>query len=336
MRKIALITLILLFFIGLAGCNKNPLTKINLAEVTHSIFYAPQYVAISQKFFEKEGLKVTLINAQGADHVMTALLSKDVQIGLCGPEASIYVYNNGQEDYAINFIQLTKRDGSFIFGRTPIENFDIKMLKGKSILGGRKGGVPEMTLEYVIKQAGLTVSQNSFENDVNVRVDVAFGAMAGAFVSGEGDYTTLFEPTATEIEREGNGYVLASVGQLSGEIPYTAYCTNKSYFEKNQDILERFTRAIYQGQKFVQENDDLTVAKALESFFPDSPLDDLINVVHRYRLIDAWCSTPYFKEEGFERLMDVMSLAGELEKRAPYTTIVNNSIAQKIINEDKK
>lgn len=336
MKRIALFTLVLLFFIGLVGCDKTPLTKINLAEVTHSIFYAPQYIAINQKFFEKEGLKVTLINAQGADHVMTSLLSKDVQIGLCGPEASIYVYINGEEDYAVNFIQLTQRDGSFIFGRSPIPNFDISMLKGKSILGGRKGGVPEMTLEYVIKQSGLTVSQNSFDGDVNVRVDVAFGAMAGAFVQGQGDFTTLFEPTATEIEREGNGYVLASVGQLSGEIPYTAYCVINSYYNQNQDILERFTRAIYQGQKFVQEKDDLTVAKALASFFPESSLEDLTSVVRRYRAIDAWCSTPFFKEDGFERLLDVMMLADELDRRVPYNTIVNNSIAEKIINEFKK
>ena len=233
----------------------------------------------------------------------------------------------------VNFIQLTQRDGSFIVGREQIENFDVTMLKNKSILGGRKGGVPEMTLEYVIKQAGLTLAHNSFENDVNVRIDVQFGAMAGAFISGEGDFTTLFEPTATQIERQGHGYVLAAVGALSGEIPFTAYSCNKSYLEKNHEILEKFTRAIYKGQKYVQENSNRDVAIAMQPSFVDASLDDLIMVVARYRSIDAWCHTPSFKEEGLNRLMDIMELAGELTVRAPFEKIVDNSLAERIIDE---
>ncbi|HHU24898.1 MAG: ABC transporter substrate-binding protein [Bacilli bacterium] len=333
MKKYLLLLILLLSMIGITGCKDDDLIKIHLAEVAHSVFYAPQYVALNKGFFEEEGLKVEITNVNGADKVMAALLSGDVQIGLCGPEASIYVYNNGQEDYMVNFIQLTQRDGSFIVGREQIENFDVTMLKNKSILGGRKGGVPEMTLEYVIKQAGLTLAHNSFENDVNVRIDVQFGAMAGAFISGEGDFTTLFEPTATQIERQGHGYVLAAVGALSGEIPFTAYSCNKSYLEKNHEILEKFTRAIYKGQKYVQENSNRDVAIAMQPSFVDASLDDLIMVVARYRSIDAWCHTPSFKEEGLNRLMDIMELAGELTVRAPFEKIVDNSLAERIIDE---
>ncbi len=217
--------------------------------------------------------------------------------------------------------------------REKIDNFTIDMLKGKSILGGRAGGVPEMTLEYVIKQSGLTLARNSSEADVNVRTDVQFGAMSGAFISGEGDFTTLFEPNCTELELEGKGYVVASVGELSGEIPYTAYSTTKRFLTKNQDKLEKFTRAIYRGQQFVHNNTDEVVAKVLQKTFKEQSLESLIRIVKRYREIDAWCKTPIFKEAGFEKLMDVMELAGELNKRAPYEILVDNSIANKVLNE---
>lgn len=299
--------------------------------MVHSIFYAPQYIAISEGYFEEEGLKIDLYNANGADKVTAALLSGGVDIGLQGPEPTIYLANQEHENYLINFIQLTQKDGSFIMARMPIDDFDITMLKGKSILGGRAGGVPEMTLEYVIKQAGLTLKQNSTDADVNVRTDIQFAAMSGAFISGDGDFTTLFEPTCTEVEQAGYGYVVASVGELSGEIPYTAYSTTRKYFENNQDILEKFTRAIYKGQQFVKNNSDEEVAKILKKTFKEISQENLEIIVKRYRAIDAWCETPIFGEAGFNKLMDVMSLAGELDKRADYNKIVNNSIGKKVI-----
>ena len=229
-KKFIVMILLLLSLVSIVSCKENKIKKIKVAEVAHSVFYAPQYVALELGYFEEEGLEIDLFNANGADKVTSSLLSGDVQIGLQGPEPTIYLYKNNSKDYLVNFAQLTNTDGSFIFGREPIENFDLTMLKGKSILGGRAGGVPEMTLEYVLKKAGLTIAKNSFDADVNVRTDVAFGAMAGAFLSGEADFTTLFEPTASEMVASGKLYLLASVGQYAGDVAFTAYSCSLKYF----------------------------------------------------------------------------------------------------------
>lgn len=326
--------IVCVFFV--CSCKTNNLTKIRVAEVAHSVFYAPQYVAIEQGYFEEEGLEIELINANGADKVTSSLLSKDVQIGLQGPEPTIYLYNNDHNNYLVNFAQLTQTDGSFIFGREKIDNFDLSMLKGKSILGGRKGGVPEMTLEYILKNAGLVVKQNDDnvdpeKNEVNVRTDVAFGAMAGSFLAGEGDFTTLFEPTATDLVASGKAYLLCSVGEYAGKVPYTAYSTTLSYYNDNKEIISKFLRAIYKGQQFVINNKDEEVAKSMQKSFPDIRIDVLTSVVKRYREIDAWCANPYFAEEGFNRLMDIMALAGELDNRAPYNKLVDNTLVNEML-----
>lgn len=305
--------------------------KIKLAEVTHSVFYAPQYVAIEQGFYEEEDIEIELLNTQGADKTMAALLSKEVQIGLMGPEASIYVYNQGSKEYAINFAQLTKRDGSFIVGREANTNFQIADLAGKEILGGRKGGVPEMTLEYAIKNAGLVIGEDIASGEVNVRTDVQFGVMAGAFTGGEGDYVTLFEPLATALEKEGTGYIMTSVGQETGEIPYTAYCALNTYIEENEDVILRFTRATYKGQQFVKEHSAREIAEIIAPHFKEVAIEDLTIVVERYKSIDAWCEEPTLKEESLNRLMDVMELAGELDQRAPYDVIVTTKYAEEAI-----
>lgn len=328
--------LIIMLLLGCISCKKDDLIKIKVAEVAHSVFYAPQYIAIDQGYFEEEGLKIELINANGADKVTSALLSGDVQIGLQGPEPTIYLYNNNKDNYLVNFAQLTQTDGSFIFGREKIENFDLSMLKGKSILGGRKGGVPEMTLEYILKNNGLVVKQNdenvSVElNEVNVRTDVAFAAMAGSFLAGEGDFTTLFEPTASDLVNSGKAYLLCSVGEYAGKVPYTAYSTTLNYYSNNQDIIKKFIKAIYKGQQYVMNNSDEVVGKSLQKSFPDISLEVLTSVSSRYREIDAWCSTPYFNEDGFNKLMDIMALAGELDTRAPYTKLVNNDLVNEIL-----
>ena len=337
--KMSILLLTILLIPTLSSCKNNNLKKIRVAEVAHSVFYAPQYVAIELGYFEDEGLEIELINSNGADKVTAALLSNDVEIGLQGPEPTIYLYNSDQKNYLINFAQLTRTDGSFIFGKEPIDDFDLTMLKGKSILGGRAGGVPEMTLEYALKMAGLNVVRNAEvvdSNSVNVRTDVAFGAMAGAFLAGEGDFTTLFEPTATEIVSSNKAYLLCSVGELVGEVPYTAYSTTVKYFNENEDTLIKFTRAIYRARVYIENATDEEVATLMVNQFPDSSVEELTDVVKRYREINAWSLDLYFGEAGFNRLMDIMELAGELDKRADYEKIVNNNIVEKVVNEFKK
>lgn len=318
-----------LLCMGLAGCADNPdLQKITVSEVAHSVFYAPQYVAMEKGFFAEEGLQIELTNGQGADKVMTAVLSGQVDIGLAGPEASIYVYNEKREDFAQVFAQVTKRDGSFLVARQPDPDFKWEDLKGKYIIGGRKGGVPEMTLEYVLKKNGLDI-----EKDLTLDTSVQFAVMAGAFTGGTGDYVALFEPTAAMLEQEGKGYVVASFGEESGEIPYTAYFAKKSYLENNSDTVQRFTRALYKGQQWVASHTPEEVAEALMPAFPDSDLKTLTAVAKRYQEIDAWCQDPILKEDSLNRLQEVMEEAGELKQRAPYEELINTSFAQKAIDQ---
>lgn len=335
MKKKCFLVLLCAALILFSGCGntaqEEQMKKITVGEVTHSIFYAPQYVALSLGYFEEEGLDVDLINLQGADKVMSAMISDEIQIGLMGPEASVYVANQNLEDYAVNFAQLTQRDGSFFVGREPIDDFQFNQLKQAEIIGGRKGGMPEMTLEYVLKTNGLDIGVDDATKTVNVRTDIQFAAMAGSFLSGEGDYVTLFEPTATQFEREGKGYILTSIGAHSGNIPYTAYSAAKSYLEQNPDVIQRFTNAIYKGQQFVAQNEAADIAPLLQPYFADITLDDLEKVVQRYKSIEAWDTNPILEPEALEKLMDVMVLAGQLEQRADYDKIVTTQFAEAAI-----
>lgn len=312
-----------------SGCGKQEdRTLVRLNEVTHSVFYAPLYAAINLGYFEEEGIELELTNGQGADKVMTALLTGQADIGLMGPEATIYVYNQGQEDYAVNFAQLTIRDGSFLMGREPDPDFTWDKVRGMSIIGGRKGGMPLMTLEYVLKNNGIIPGE-----DVEVLTHIQFALMAGAFTGGEGDYVTLFEPVATALEMEGVGYVVASVGEDSGEIPYTVFSARKSFLAANSDIIQKFTNAIYRGQLWVAENSPEEIARVILPAFPDADVAVLTNVIERYKEIDAWATTPVFTEEAFTRLQDVMEMAGELDKRAPYDQLVTNEFAKKAMEQ---
>lgn len=329
-----LITTIVLLSVLLTGCGKTAKgekVKITLSEVTRSVFYAPQYVAINKGFFEEEGIDLEITTGQGADKVMTAVISGQVDIGFSGPEACVYVYNEGKEDYAVVFAQLTKRDGSFLVGRTPEPDFKWENLRGKYIIGGRKGGVPLMTLEYVLKQHGLVPNV-----DLTVDTSVQFAVMAGAFTGGTGDYVTLFEPTATMLEKEGKGYVLASIGQESGEIPYTCYYAKKNFIEKNPEIIQKFTNALYKGQLWCQSHTPKEIAEVIQPSYPDTDMETLEAVAKRYKEIDAWNQDPILKEEALNRLMDVMQEAGELTQRAPYDKIVTTTFAEKAIKEIKK
>ena len=323
--------LVISLAISFAACGEKDLVEIRLNEVTHSIFYAPQYVALNLGFFEEEGLSIDLINGQGADKVMTAVLSGQADIGFSGPEAAIYVYNEGKEDHAVVFAQLTKRDGAFLVGRYPQPDFKWTDTKGKFIIAGRKGGVPEMTLEYVLKKHGVMPGE-----DVELDTSTQFALMAGAFTGGMGDYVALFEPVASTLEREGRGYIVASVGKDSGEIPYTAYYAKKSYISKNPDIIQKFTNAIYRGQIWVDTHTPEEVAEAIKDSFPDSDLELLTTVARRYKEQDTWCTDPDMKEESLNLLQEVMKTAGELEKEAPHEALVDNSFAEKAIKSIKK
>ena len=330
---IAILVIILVVGITLISKNvevkPNPsgeaLTKLTVSEVTHSVFYAPQYLAINLGFFKDEGIDIELINSAGADKVMTAVLSNDVQIGFAGPEASIYIYNEGSKDFAQVFAQVTKRDGSFLISR---ESGDFKWedLKGKHILPGRKGGVPYMTLQYVLNKHGLNT-----ETDLNFDNSISFDAMASAFVSGTGDYVTVFEPIATSFEIENKGHIVASVGEAADEIPYTAYFAKKSYIESNPEVIQKFVNAIYKGQTWVDTHSAEEIAKELLVSFPDTNLEVLTKVVERYKSIEAVNTTPIKAKESFERVKEVMTNAGEVEKVAPYEEIVNNRFAEESI-----
>ncbi|NLK69354.1 MAG: ABC transporter substrate-binding protein [Clostridiaceae bacterium] len=326
-RFFLILSLVILLI--LPGCGTKELKEITLNEVTHSIFYSPQYVAINKGFFEEEGLKITLVNGAGADKVMTAVLSGHADIGFSGPEACIYVYNEGKDDYGVVFAQLTKRDGSFLVAREPMPDFKWEDVRGKFIIGGRKGGVPLMTLEYVLKENNLYPGK-----DVEVDTSIQFALMGGAFLSGMGDYVTLFEPVASTFEKEGTGYIVASMGEASGEIPYTAYYAKKSYIEKNPDVIQSFTNAIYKAQQWIENSSDREVAEAIKDSFPDIEIDLLETVVRRYKDQDTWCKTPVMKEESLIRLQKVMQEAGELSECAPFNKVVDNSFAQKAIESE--
>ena len=333
MKKILVIIIIVAVIIAGAviysmnnKTNDNDLKKISVNEVARSVFYAPQYVAINNGFFRKEGLEIELTTGQGADKVMTAVLAGQSDIGFAGPEASIYVYNEGKEDYAEVFAQMTKRDGSFLVSKTDTDNFSWNDLEGKTVIPGRKGGVPYMTFEYVLKQNGIDP-----ETDVNLDDSIKFDLMAGAFAGGDAEYVTLFEPTASMTEEAGKGYVVASVGEASGEIPYTAYFAKKSYIEENKDVIQGFTNAIYKGQQWVKQHSAKEIAEVIQDFFPDTDLDMLTKSIQSYMDIDAWNDIPVLKEEAFNRLQTVMKEAGELDKEAPYNKVINNEFAENSI-----
>ena len=312
----------------LCGCSQESkdLVTVRLNEVTHSVFYAPQYVAMELGFFEEEGIAIELTNGGGADKVMTAVVSGQSDIGLAGPEACIYIYNQGKDDYPRIFAQLTKRDGSFLIGRTD-EDFTWENLRGKTIIGGRKGGMPEMTLEYVMKQNGVVPHV-----DAVVDTSVQFNMMAGAFTGGQGDYVALFEPAATEVVNAGQGYLLCSIGEESGEIPYTAYFASQTYLQENSDVVAGFCRALHKAMVWIESHTDEEVAQVMLPQFPDTDLAVLTAVTARHREIDAWNTALTMEQSSLERLEAVMTEAGELQKEqwVDFAALVDNSWAEAV------
>ena len=318
--------LVLSALLALSGCAKNPddaLTPVTLNEVAHSIFYAPQYAAIELGYFKDQGIDLSLVNGAGADKVMTALVSGDADIGFMGSEASIYTYNEGASDFVVNFAQLTQRAGNFLVAREERPDFEWTDLKGSTVLGGRKGGMPEMVFEYILKQHGMDP-----KTDLNIVQNIDFGSTAAAFSEGQADYTVEFEPGATSLETGQKGYVVASLGTDSGYIPYTAFSARKSYISEHSDTIQGFVNALQKGMDYVQTHSPEEIAKIIEPQFPETDLSTITTIVSRYYEQDSWKENLIFEEESFDLLQEILEQAGELEKKAPYKTLVTTKYAE--------
>jgi len=309
----------------LSACGDKEMTKVKVGEVTRSIFYAPQYVAISKGYFEEEGLEIELSTIPGGDKTMTALLSGGIDIALVGAETSIYVTAQGANDPIKNFAQLTQTDGTFLVSRKKIDDFKWEMLKGSTFLGQRKGGMPQMVGEFVLKKHGIDPHK-----DLNLIQNIEFANIATAFASGTGEYVQLFEPTASVFEQEGIGHVVASFGTESGHVPYTVYMAKESYLAKHPAVAEKFTRAIKRAQDFVYEAPAEEVAKAIQPFFEDTDIELIAKVVERYREQESYAKNPILDEEEWNNLQDIMEKAGELPKRMDYEKLVDTTFAEKV------
>ncbi|WP_418539403.1 ABC transporter substrate-binding protein [Massilistercora timonensis] len=309
---------------GVAEENHPEKTKVVLNEVAHSIFYAPMYVAIEEGYFQEEGIDLELVTGFGADKTMTAVLSDSADIGFMGSEASIYTYNEGATDHVVNFAQLTQRAGNFLVARQEMPDFTWEDLKGTDVLGGRKGGMPQMVFEYILKQNGIDPAK-----DVAIDQSIDFGSTAAAFAEGQADFTVEFEPGATSLEQEGKGYVVASLGTDSGYVPYTAFSAKQSYLDENPDVIQGFTNALQKGMDFVQAHTPEEIAAVIEPQFKETDLDTITTIVSRYYEQDTWKDNLIFQEESFDLLQDILDEAGELTKRAPYADLVTTEFAEK-------
>ena len=331
-RLITLFCSFMLLLPLLTGCQTEPvssttssdkLTKVVLNEVAHSIFYAPMYVAIEKGYFAEEGIDLELVTGFGADKVMTAVISDEAQIGFMGSESSIYAYNEGANDYVVNFAQLTQRAGNFLVAREPMDDFSWNDLKGTNVLGGRKGGMPQMVFEYILKQNGIHPSK-----DLKINQNIDFGSTAAAFSEGQGDYTVEFEPHATALEAAGKGYVVASLGEDSGYVPYTAFSARKSYIEENPELIQSFTNALQKGMDYVNTHTPEEIAQIIQPQFAETDLTQITTIVKRYHDQDTWKENLIFEEDAFTLLQDILMEAGELDTFVPYEQLVTKTYAQ--------
>lgn len=320
--------IVVIFLVILLACfalnrikneENSELEKVVVAEVAHSVFYAPQYVAHGLGYFEEEGLDVEFVLTSGADNVMSAVLSGDVDIGFSGTEATIYVYSGGEKDYIMTFAGLTQKDGSFLVSREKYDDFKLEDLKGKSVVGGRVGGMPEMTFEWALRQNGIDPKK-----DVDIDTSVAFPAMEGAFIGGTGDFVTLFEPNATSVEKNGYGYVVAYIGDLGGMVPYTAYNARKSYIEKNPEVIEKFTKAINKGLQYVDTHSAKEIASVVVDYFPDTSLADMETIINRYKEGDAWKKNITINEDEWKHIQEIIDASGELPEYVSYDKLIYN------------
>jgi len=323
------VAIIMVACIGImSGCQKTDANTIKLIEVTHSVFYAPLYVAIDGGYFEEEGLKIKLSNGGGADKCMTSVIAGQSDIGLMGPEAAIYIYNEGRTDYPVIFAQLTKKDGSFLMARKPNADFSWSDIAGKEVIGGRKGGVPAMALEYAIKKAGLQDGK-----DYTLNYDVQYDLIGPAFEGGTGDFCTMFEPAASNMQKAGMGYIVASVGEQAGKMPFTAFMATKSYLNKNSEKVQKFTRAIIKAMDYVNSHSAQEIAAILAPSFTGTDVATLATAIQSYKDIDAYCTTPVMAKADFELLQDVIVDAGVMTKRADFSKLFDATVANTILNK---
>lgn len=333
-KPLALLFASLLIMSALAGCgqktktgnNTGSLTSVTLNEVAHSIFYAPMYVAIEEGYFKEEGIDLTLVTGFGADKTMTAVLTDEADIGFMGSESTIYTYAGGTQDYVVNFAQLTQRAGNFLVSRQPVDNFSWDMLKGTTVLGGRAGGMPEMVFEFILEKNGIDPKV-----DLTIDQSIDFGSTAAAFSGGQGDFSVEFEPHATSLEAKGDGYVVASLGEDSGYVPYTAFSAKKSYIEKNPEIIQSFTNALQKGMDYVASHTPEEIAKIIQPQFEETDLDTLTTIITRYYEQDTWKNNLVFEEDSFMLLQNILEQAGELPERVPYADLVTTEFAQKAV-----
>ncbi|MGA8943167.1 MAG: ABC transporter substrate-binding protein [Thermoactinomyces sp.] len=306
-------------------------TRIRLVEVTHSPFYAPQYVAMSQGFFQQEGLSIELVNGNGGDKTMTTLLAGESDIVLVGAESGIYVTARSGDSPIAVFAQLTQTDGSFLVSRKPIKQFSWQMLEGKSLLGQRRGGMPEMVSEYVQRKNNLIPHK-----DVRIIQNVDYQNLGNAFLSGTGDFAQLFEPIASKIEEEGKGYIVASFGKDSGYLPYTCYQAKKSWLRQNPEIAEKFVRAVYKGQRWVQNHSPEEIASAISGYFPETSKPTLERVIKRYKEQSSYAPDPVIDRDEYRHLLDIMRQAGELPKNVPFEQLIDTEVSRKVVQETKE
>lgn len=331
MKKLAVFVAVLvgLVSVGFAGCGGN--SKLRVNEVTHSIFYAPFYAAINLGYFEEEGIEIDLVNGGGSDQSMTALISNSADVALLGPETAVYVVNEGASNTPVIFGQLTKRDGSLLIGRNPEPDFKWSNLVGKEIIGGRRGGSPAMALQYAIEKVN-NLPIGTGPDKVNINLDVAFNLVVGAFEAGTGDYCTMFEPTASEYVAAGKGYVVASVGEECGEVPFTCFMAMRSYIDKNEGQIEAFLRAVMKGYNYLMNATDDEIYEALAPSFSTSTRSSIVTSVQTYKRIDAWMSSPAMEESAYNRLLAIMTNAGELDKNVDFSKVVDNSYANRVMS----
>ena len=326
-KKISLLLMMcMLFSTILIGCGKeeSSLQKVTLNEVAHSIFYAPMYVAIEEGYFADEGIDLELVTGFGADKTMTAVLSGEADIGFMGSEATIYTYLGNTDDYVVNFAQLTQRAGNFLVAREPMDEFKWEDLKGKNVLDGHKGGMPEMVFEYILKMNNIDP-----KTDLSIDQSIDFGSTAAAFSGGQGDFSVEFEPFATSLEEKGDGYIVASLGVDSGYVPYTAFSAKSSYMEKNPEVIQGFTNALQKGMDYVNSHSSKEIAKAIAPQFEETEISTIATIVERYKSQDTWKDNLIFEKDSFTLLQDILTDAGELEKTVPYEDLVTTVYAEK-------
>lgn len=320
------LAMLLTLFVGCANSkdSEKKLQKVTLNEVAHSIFYAPMYVAIEKDYFKDEGIDLELVTGFGADKTMTAVLSNEADIGFMGPETTVYTYNEGANDKIVNFAQLTQRAGNFLVAREEMPDFRWEDLKGRKVLGGRSGGMPQMVFEYVLKQQGIDPKK-----DLTIDKSIDFGSTAAAFSGGNGDFSVEFEPGATNLEKEGSGYVVASLGVDSGYVPYTAFSAKESYIKKHPDLIQSFTNALQKGMTYVNNHSAAEIAKVIAPQFKDTDEATIAMIVERYQKQDTWKDDLVFTKDSYELLLDILEEAGVLTDRPPYQDLITTTYAKK-------